>query len=104
MPWRDFNVLVAVENALDDFFDFVGQAMVRRKNTVEIVSRFRRPGALCGRDLGSKILKALADARDTIGIILRHVMRYAAGDGMQTRAAQRFGVDDLSSGSFDEIR
>ena len=38
------------------------------------------------------------------GIIGGHVVRYAARFGADFRAAERFGINDLAGGAFDEIR
>ncbi len=46
----------------------------------------------------------LAQHFETGGVVLGHVVRDATDFGVQLRAAERFGVDDLAGRALDEVR
>jgi hypothetical protein len=98
------DVIVAIENTEDDFFDFVRQAMIGGEHAIQIFSRPR--GSVSGGRLGrfGQLAELPADHLETLRVILSHVVRDAAGSCVELGAAERFRVDNLAGRALDEIR
>jgi hypothetical protein len=108
--WRvirlELSIVARIENAEDDFFDVVGQAVVLRKHAVDVVGGTRgrlAGGTACPTRCG-QIAEALADARQAFGIVFGHVVGHTADRGVQPRAAYGFGIDHLAGCALYEIR
>src|SRR5581483_2180939 len=69
--------LILIENCPNYLFDVIGEAMIRRQHTVEILSR--RAGLRSGRRRRGRgqIAETLPNARDTIAIVFGNVVRYS---------------------------
>ena len=66
-----------------------------------------RGASRSGRRSGCRGLRQLpksrADHFQAIFVVLRGVVGYAADGGVQARAAQRFGIDDLPGGALHQV-
>ena len=85
-------------------FDVVRQPMIGGHQVVQPFGGLRGRRAFQRRGRGRQSAKSLADQFQTRGIVLRHVMRHAAGRGMHARAAERFRIHHLPHRALHQIR
>ena len=97
-----FQVFVGVDDARDDFFYVVGQAVIGGEEIVESFGGFRGRGALVfGRGRRRRQFAQFGfDDVDGVGVVFGFVVRYAAGLGVQGGSAQGFGGDHLPDGAL----